>query len=187
MTTGIEELSFVMEQLKHLGDGAIVDLSIVRGLDYYTGTVYETQLLDVPEFTGSVCSGGRYDDLASSYINKKLPGVGISIGFTRLFDVLRQHGKIEAGAKSPADVLVALPSEDRRAEASATARALRERGMNVELYHAPQKIGKQIGYAEKKGIPYVWFPPFEDGLEHEVKNMETGDQVKADPKDWTAS
>ena len=185
MKEGVEELSFVMDQLSHLPDGAArADLSIVRGLDYYTGTVYETQLLDVPGFTGSVCSGGRYDDLAGNYINKHLPGVGISIGFSRLFDVLRQAGKIEAGAKSPAQVLVLLPSEERRSAASEAARTLRSRGMNVELYHAPQKIGKQMGYAEKKGIPYVWFPPFEDGQEHEVKNMATGDQSKADPQDW---
>ena len=185
MREGLEELCFVMDNLAHLGpDTARADLTIVRGLDYYTGTVYETQLLDVPEFTGSVCSGGRYDDLASSYINKKLPGVGISIGFTRLFDVLRQHGKIQPGTKSPAQVLVVLPSEERRDTASETARTLRERGMNVELYHAPQKIGKQIGYAEKKGIPYVWFPPFEDGQAHEVKDMTKGEQSSADPTNW---
>jgi histidyl-tRNA synthetase len=182
---GIDELNFVYENLSHLPEHAVVrDLTIVRGLDYYTGTVYETELLDVTEFTGSVCSGGRYDDLASSYINKKLPGVGISIGFTRLFDVLRQTGRITEGAKSPAQVLVALPSEDKRALASETARALRSRGMNVELYHAPQKIGKQIGYAQKKGIAYIWFPPFEDGLTHEVKDMDSGEQSEADPQTW---
>ncbi|HOO82815.1 MAG TPA: histidine--tRNA ligase [Alphaproteobacteria bacterium] len=182
---GIEELQFVLDQLAHLPEHAVVaDLSIVRGLDYYTGTVYETQLLDVPEFVGSVCSGGRYDDLAGSYINKHLPGVGISIGFTRLFDVLRQAGKIEPGLKSPADVLVVLPSEERRDEAAQAARTLRERGVKVELYHAPQKVGKQIAYAEKKGIPHVWFPPFEDGQAHEVKNMSTGKQMQADPKEW---
>ncbi len=185
MAEGLEELSFVMDNLKHLGaDAARADLSIVRGLDYYTGTVYETQLLDVPEFTGSVCSGGRYDDLAGCYINKHLPGVGISIGFSRLFDVLRQTGKITPGAKSPAQVLVALPSEDRRGLASDTARALRGRGINVELYHAPQKIGKQIAYAQKKGISHVWFPPFEDGAAHEVKNMGTGEQSEADLHKW---
>jgi histidyl-tRNA synthetase len=181
---GVNELKTVLESLSHLGENVVADLSIVRGLDYYTGTVYETALLDVPEFTGSVCSGGRYDDLAGSYINKHLPGVGISIGFTRLFDVLRQAGKIEPGPKSPAQVLVVLPSEEQRGAAAETARLLRERGMNVELYHAPQKVGKQVGYAEKKGIPYVWFPPFEDGQDHEVKDMDSGEQVKADPKSW---
>ncbi len=183
---GIEELETVLNSLSHLPEDSIIgDLSIVRGLDYYTGTVYETQLLDVPEFTGSVCSGGRYDDLAGNYINKHLPGVGISIGFTRLFDVMRQLGKLPVGAKSPADVLVVLRSEERREEAAETARILRENGNKVELYHAPQKIGKQMGYAEKKGIPFVWFPPSEDVLDHEVKDMAKKEQSKADPKEWT--
>lgn len=185
MKEGLEELIFVMDQLKYLPEGAVVaDLSIVRGLDYYTGTVYETNLLDIPEFTSSVCSGGRFDDLASSYINKHLPGVGISIGFTRLFDVLYQNGHIKTGAKSPADVLVILPNKDQRALASETAQALRKRGLKVELYHAPQKLAKQLSYAEKKGINYVWFPPFDEGGKHEVKNLETKEQIEADPNTW---
>ena len=184
MQDGIDELSFVMDQLSHLPDHAKkADLKIVRGLDYYTGTVYETHLLDVPEYDGSVCSGGRYDDLASSYINKKLPGVGISLGFSRLFDVMRQTRPEKLGirAKSPADILMVLPNDDMRDEAYATARTLRGKGYKVEMYHAPQKVGKQIAYAEKKGIPYVWFPPFEKGQDHEVKNLAKGEQVSADP------
>jgi histidyl-tRNA synthetase len=185
MREGLEELIFVVDNLKHLPKHAVkADLSIVRGLDYYTGTVYETQLLDIPEFTGSVCSGGRYDDLAGNYINKHLPGVGISIGFTRLFDVLKSHGKIKAGRKSPADILVVLPSEETRALASETARTLRDRGFKVEMYHAAQKVKKQLAYAEKKSISYVWFPPFEDGQPHEVKNLETQQQQEADPNVW---
>lgn len=185
MREGLEELIFVVDNLKHLPKHAVkADLSIVRGLDYYTGTVYETQLLDIPEFTGSVCSGGRYDDLAGNYINKHLPGVGISIGFTRLFDVLKSHGKIKAGKKSPADILVVLPSEETRALASETARTLRDRGFKVEMYHAPQKVKKQLAYAEKKSISYVWFPPFEDGQPHEVKNLETQQQQEVDPNVW---
>lgn len=188
MKAGIEELAFVLDNLKHLPDHAVVgDLMIVRGLDYYTGTVYETQLLDVPEFTGSVCSGGRYDDLAGSFINKHLPGVGISIGFSRLFDVMRQSRPdlLGIGPKSPAHIMMVLPSEDKRALAHETARTLRNRGYNVEVYHAPQKIGKQMEYASKKLIPYVWFPPFEDGKPHEVKNMTTGEQSAADPDNWS--
>lgn len=181
MKDGIEELAFVLEQLSYLPDYAVrADLSIVRGLDYYTGTVYETRLLDIPEFTSSVCSGGRYDDLAGSYINKHLPGVGISIGFTRLFDVLRHNGYITNTKKSPTDILVYLPSDDERTLANNVASALRKRGANVETYHAPQKIAKQIAYAEKKGIRYVWFPEL-----GEVKDLETGDQKAADPKTWT--
>jgi len=184
MKAGIEELAFVLDNLKHLPDHAVIgDLTIVRGLDYYTGTVYETQLLDVPEFTGSVCSGGRYDDLAGSYINKHLPGVGISIGFSRLFDVMRQTRPdlLGIGPKSPAHIMMVLPSEEERAYASATARTLRERGYNVEMYHAAKKIPDQMKYASKKGIPFVWFP-FADG--HQIKNMNGGEQVPADPKTW---
>ena len=184
---GVRELTETINQLSHLPEGAVVaDLSIVRGLDYYTGTVYETIQPDVPEFTGSACSGGRYDDLAGSFINKHLPGVGISIGFSRLFDVIRQTRPdlMKIGPKSPADILMVLPGEDRRADAAATARTLRTRGFKVEMYHAPQKLKKQLSYAEKKGIPYVWFPPFEEGAAHEVKEMATGTQTQADPKEW---
>ncbi len=177
---GIEELTTVMNQLSHLPEGAVVaDLSIVRGLDYYTGTVYETVFTDDPGY-GSICSGGRYDDLASSYINKKLPGVGISIGFSRLFDKLRTKGAFDTTRKSPADILMVLPDEEQRETASETARTLRERGYNVELFHRAQKIQKQFAYAEKKGIPYVWLP--DTG---EVKCMASRNQSKADPKTWT--
>ena len=176
---GVEELCTVLDNLSHLDEGSTVaDLKIVRGLDYYTGTVYETQLLDVPEFTGSVCSGGRYDDLASSYINKKLPGVGISIGFTRLFDVMRQHGKLPEGAKSPAKVLVVLPEEEQRGAMNSVAQTLRGRGINTETAHGG-KLKKQIAYAEKKGIPYIWFPA--DG---QVKDMASGEQYDADAEKW---
>lgn len=184
---GIKELNFVLKNLSHLPEHAVVaDLSIVRGLDYYTGTVYETQLLDVPEFTGSVCSGGRYDDLAGSFINKHLPGVGISIGFSRLFDVIRQTRPdlLGIGPKGPAHILMVLPSEEKRGEAADTARTLRGRGYNVEMYHAPQNVKKQMEYAVKKGIPYVWFPPFDDAGTHEVKDMVNREQSKADPNTW---
>jgi len=185
MQEGLSELGFVMEQLSHLPSEAIrADLSIVRGLDYYTGTVYETRLLDFPDFTSSICSGGRYDDLAGSFINKKLPGVGISIGFTRLFEVLQAYGRVKGTRCTPAQILMVLPSEERRAHTSMTARQLRQRGFKVEQYHAPQKIKKQLSYAERKGIDYVWFPPFEDGQDHEVKDMKTGEQFGADPASW---
>lgn len=181
---GIEELSFVLKQLTHLPKDAVVaDISIVRGLDYYTGTVYETVFTADPGY-GSICSGGRYDDLASNYINRKLPGVGISIGFSRLFARLHTQKKLDTARKSPTDVLVVIPSEERRALSADTARALRERGLNVEMYHAARKIPDQMKYASKKGIPFVWFPPFEDGKEHEVKNMTTGEQTKADVASW---
>jgi histidyl-tRNA synthetase len=182
---GVEELCSVLDNLSHLPDHAVVaDLSIVRGLDYYTGTVYETQLLDVPEFVGSVCSGGRYDDLASQYINKKLPGVGISIGFSRLFDVIRQSRPdlMEIGAKSPADILIYTEEKDLAQDVAKTAQTLRKRELNVETYHTVKKWDKHFKYAEKKMIPYIWYVT-KDG--HEVKDMSTGDQQKSDPESWT--
>ena len=182
---GCNELVFVLEQLEHLPEGAVVaDLSIVRGLDYYPGTVYETQLLDVPEFTGSVCSGGRYDDLAGSYINKHLPGVGISIGFSRLFDVIRQTRPelLNIGPKSPAHVMMVMPEDESdRKTAYDAARALRANGNNVEMYHAPKKMGDQLKYASKKGIPFVWVVR---GGAHEVKDMAAQTQESADPQTW---
>ncbi len=185
LAQGMEELNFVMTTIEQLTSNAniFVDLSIVRGLDYYTGTVYETRFVDDPAY-GSICSGGRYDDLAGSYINKHLPGVGISIGFSRLFDRMRLQGKLPTGRKSPADILVAMPSEERRALTAETAQALRKRGFNVEMYHAARKIPDQMKYASRKGIPYVWFPPFEDGANHEVKTMATGEQAQASPETW---
>ena len=182
---GVEELIDVMEQLKHLPEKSIVaDFFMVRGLDYYTGTVYETVFVDDPNY-GSICSGGRYDDLASNYINKKLPGVGISIGFSRLFDRIRIQGKLPQSGISPADVLVILPNEEARGVMNETAATLRGKGLNVETFHSPSKLKRQLAYAEKKGIPYVWFPPFDADGAHEVKNMDTGDQNPASPDDWT--
>lgn len=186
---GLDELKYVLQSLSHLPEHAVVaDLSIVRGLDYYTGTVYETQLLDVPEFTGSVCSGGRYDDLAGSYINKHLPGVGISLGFSRLFDVIKQKrpdlmGLNEKSPKGPAHVMMMMPeNEADRPLAHDTARQLRKNGINVEMYHAPKKFGDQLKYASKKNIPYVWI--IRDGT-HAVKDMNAETQTQADPQTWT--
>ncbi len=185
MQEGIEELELVLDNLKHLSDHAVVgDLTIVRGLDYYTGTVYETQLLDVPEFTGSVCSGGRYDDLAGSYISKHLPGVGISLGFSRLFDVIKQKRPdlLKIGPKSPAHVMMTVPeNESDRALAHEAARILRSHGNNVEMYHAAKHLGDQFKYANKKGIPFVWV--IRDG-KHEVKDMAQQTQGPADPNTW---
>ena len=186
MSVGLAELCTVLDSLSHLPAHAVVgDLTIVRGLDYYTGTVYETQLLDVPEFTGSVCSGGRYDDLAGSYINKHLPGVGISIGFSRLFDVMRQTRPdlLGIGPKGPAHVMMTVPeNETDRPLACETARTLRKRGINVEMYHAPKKMGDQLKYASRKLIPYVWM--IRDG-KHEVKDMAAQTQEPADPNIWS--
>lgn len=181
---GIEELRFVMRALAPLPDGmAVADLSIARGFDYYTGTVYEGRLTDYPGF-GSVVSGGRYDDLAGSFINRKLPGVGISLGLSRLFSKMVDEGLIEAGRPVPTDILVILPSEETRTLANQTGATLRRRGFNVEVFHNASKLKRQLAYAEKKQIPFVWFPPFEAGQDHEVKDMTRGTQSVADPKEW---
>lgn len=183
LTEGLNELTFVMDNLKHLPEGAVMaDLGIIRGLDYYTGTVLEVQFRDKKGL--SIGGGGRYENLAGSFINQKLPGIGVSIGLTRLFGLLMDEGKIAPGKKTPAEILVALPQESRRSEATETARILRQRGFKVEMYHRDAKIKNQLAYAEKKGIPFVWFPPFKDGQPHEVKNMLTGEQAQADPTSW---
>lgn len=182
---GLNELAFVMETLAALGvQNVVADMSLARGFDYYTGTVYEGRFMNYPGF-GSVVAGGRYDDLAGSFINKKLPGVGISLGFSRLFHKLLAEGRVPVGASTPTQVLVVLPSDERRTLALTTAQTLRRRGLRVETYHAAQKLQRQLAYAEKKGIPFVWFPPFEDGAEHAVKDMSTGTQSAADPNLWS--
>jgi histidyl-tRNA synthetase len=182
---GLAELTQVMDQLHALGiTNVTADLSIARGFDYYTGTVYEGRFDDNPGF-GSVVAGGRYEDLAGQFINKKLPGVGISIGFSRLFAKLLADKTITTTRRSPADLLIVMPSEERREDMLVTAQVLRKRGFKVETYHAPQKIGKQMAYAEKKGIPFVWFPPFDADGRHEVKDMSSGVQIPIDIDTWT--
>jgi len=184
LAEGLGELAFVIDALCDLPKGIVLaDLSIARGFDYYTGTVYEGKLVEFPSY-GTICAGGRYDDLASAFINRKLPGVGISLGLTRLFAALLAEGRVKVGPKSPAHVLVVFPNAERRDEAIQTAKTLRERGFNVEMYHSPGKITQQMRYASRKGIPYVWFPPFEDGGVHEVKDMSTEEQAAADPRTW---
>ncbi|MFE3459718.1 histidine--tRNA ligase [Nocardiopsis aegyptia] len=187
LTEGLDELSFVLDELADLPEGSVVaDLSIARGLDYYTGTVYEASFDDDPDY-GSICAGGRYENLAGQFIRRRLPGVGISIGLTRIFAKLVAEGRIEEGRVCPTDVMVVVPGAERRAQALRTGALLRERGFNTEVFHSTAKVGKQIQYASKKGIPFVWFPPFEDGGEHEVKDMASGEQAAADPATWSGA
>ena len=156
---GLEELKAVAGYLSAFGvpeRNFAVDLTIARGLDYYTGTVYETAMLDHPEI-GSICSGGRYDNLAEYYTDKKLPGVGISIGVTRLFYVLEEQGMLsDQMVTAPADVLVIPMSDDLQA-AIQTATALRDAGIRTQLYTEKKKFKARIGYAGKLGIPYAIF------------------------------
>jgi histidyl-tRNA synthetase len=176
---GVAELVRVIEAGREHAPGLLVaDLRIARGLDYYTGTVYETQLLGY-ERGGSICSGGRYDNLASSGTDR-YPGVGISIGVTRLLGLLFGAGALTASRSVPTAVLVALADEESRPVSDRVAAALRARGIPTEVAPSPAKYGRQIRFASRRGIPYVWFP--ESG---EVKDIRSGDQVPADPSSWT--
>ena len=177
---GLEELKTVAAYLPEFGvpeENFEIDLTIARGLDYYTGTVYETVMTDHPEI-GSVCSGGRYDNLAEYYTNKALPGVGISIGLTRLFYVLQEQGMLsEDVLTAPADVLI-LPMTDDFSGAIALATKLRGAGLRVQLYGEKKKFKAKIAYADKLAIPYVIFLG-EDELREgkcSVKDMTTGEQ-----------
>jgi histidyl-tRNA synthetase len=179
---GLAELAAVVGAAHARMPGALVaDLKIARGLDYYTGTVYETQLLGFESF-GSVCSGGRYDALASDG-KTTYPGVGISLGVSRLMGVLVGRGLVTASRSVPTAVLVAVTDEESRAASDAVAEALRARGISTEVAPKADKFGKQIRYADRRGIPFVWFPDTEDGPA--VKDIRSGDQVPADPATWS--
>jgi histidyl-tRNA synthetase len=178
---GLEELSAVVGAAAERAPGAVVaDLKIARGLDYYTGTVYETQLVGY-ESVGSVCSGGRYDALASDG-RSTYPGVGISLGLTRLMSILVGRGLVTASRSVPSVVLVAVTDEERRSAAEAVATALRARGISTEVAPRADKFGKQIRYADRRGIPFVWFTDTDEG--HAVKDIRSGDQAAADPAAW---
>ena len=187
---GLSELRAVTVNLAAFGvpeANFAVDLTIARGLDYYTGTVYETTLLDHPEI-GSVCSGGRYDNLAGYYIDKALPGVGISIGLTRLFYVLDEQGLLNPALPSaPADALV-LPMTDSPAAAIALAETIRSAGLRVQLYGEQKKFKQKMAYANKLEVPFVVLLGEDEIAEGvcSVKNMATGEQVKLSPADAAA-
>ena len=184
---GLAELKAVTANLAAFGvpeANFAVDLTIARGLDYYTGTVYETTLLDHPEI-GSVCSGGRYDNLAGYYIDKPLPGVGISIGLTRLFYVLDEQGLLNPALPSaPADALV-LPMTGDPAAAIAVAETIRSAGLRVQLYGEQKKFKQKMAYANKLEVPFAVLLGEDEIAEGvcSVKNMQTGEQVKLTPAD----
>ena len=181
MEEGLDELEQVIAAAIKSAPGSVVaDLSIARGLDYYTGTVYETVLVG-HEQLGSICSGGRYDALASKG-NRKFPGVGLSIGVTRLVARILSQEFAKASRSVPTAVLVTLSDEDSWGEAQDVAAALRARGISTEVAAKADKFGKQIKYADKRGIPYVWFT--DESGEHQVKDIRSGEQVVADPAVW---
>ncbi|MGV8001685.1 histidine--tRNA ligase [Photorhabdus temperata subsp. temperata] len=174
---GLEELKYVMERLQastHSNEKFVVDLSITRGFDYYTGTVYEVKWKDYPHL-GSIAAGGRYEDLAGSYIRKSLPGVGMSVGLSRIYGKLVQTGAIEVVKKSPTDVLVVWEEAIDEKLLHVLGEKLRARNINTEVYFKPEKIQKQLNYANKKAIRYVVFPSL-----NEVKDLESEEQYAFD-------
>lgn len=178
---GLAELEELIAEVSRRVPGrAVADLSIARGLDYYTGTVYETVLVG-HENLGSICSGGRYESLATKG-RRTFPGVGISIGVTRLIARILSSGMATASRSVPTAVYVALRTEEDWGAAQDVAEQLRSRGINVEVALKAEKFGKQIRHADRRGIPFVWFTD-EDG-NHEVKDIRSGEQTSADPASW---
>lgn len=177
---GLADLASLIRTASETEAGRVaVDLRIARGLDYYTGTVYETLLLG-SEKLGSVASGGRYDSLASDG-KTTFPGVGYSFGITRILAPLIGKGALNATRSVPSAVLVAVDSEESRDRAISVARRLRERGIACEVAPKADKFGRQIRFAERRGIPFVWFGA---GLEDSVKDIRSGEQLPADPDAW---
>ena len=185
--TGLSELYAVTANLAAFGvpeSHFAVDLTIARGLDYYTGTVYETTLLDYPQI-GSVCSGGRYDNLAEYYTDKKLPGVGISIGLTRLFYVLDEQGLLSDNAGDASVQALVLPMTADPAPAIALAEALRTGGLRVQLYGENKKFKQKMSYADKLGVPFAVLLG-EDEINAgkcSVKDMRSGEQQLLTPEE----
>lgn len=178
LAQGLDDISKLLQAAKERGvNNIIADFKIARGLDYYTGMVYETFLDNMPQI-GSICSGGRYDNLVSD-AKRRFPGVGMSIGVSRLLSVLLADESLTVSRAVPTAVLVTVTSEDTRGESDKIARALRSRGIATEVCPNSQKFGKQIKYAAARGIPYVWFADSST-----VKNLETGQQVEAQADTW---
>ena len=180
---GADELAAVRRHITGFGvpeSHFRINLAIARGLDYYTGTVYETYMTDHPE-VGSVCSGGRYDNLAEYYIDRNLPGVGISIGLTRLFYILQEQGLLNSAIlSSPADVLI-IPMTEDLSYAVALAASMRESGLRAQIFGENKKFKAKISYADKLGIPFVVFLG-EDEIGRgliTVKDMASGEQTTA--------
>jgi len=182
LTQGLAELAAVIRVgAEHAPGLMVADLKVARGLDYYTGTVYETQLVGFESY-GSICSGGRYDALASDG-RTTYPGVGISIGLSRLLAKIMPT--LTASRSTPSCVLVALADESDRAQGMGVAAALRQRGIPCEVAPVAAKFGKQIMFAQRRGIPFVWFPAADDQATDSVKDIRSGEQVVADASSWT--
>ena len=187
---GLNELKAVCDNLSAFGvpeKNFAVDLTIARGLDYYTGTVYETTLLDHPEI-GSVCSGGRYDNLAGYYTNQQLPGVGISIGLTRLFYVLDEQGLLNPEMNTCACDALVIPMTQTPAAAIAIAQSLRAQGVRTQVYGEQKKFKQKMVYANKLGVPYIVLLGDDEIAQGKcsVKDMRSGEQVTVSPEEAAA-
>lgn len=183
---GISELLRVIELCPdRTKDKVVLDLSLARGLDYYTGTIIETHLTPYPAL-GSVCGGGRYEDLASRFIKQKLPGVGMSIGLTRLLSAVFKEKLIPVQKKSPTTVLVTVLSEEERPTSIAAAEKFRDSGVAAEVFHLSSKLGKQIDYADTRGIPFVAFIS-DGGAKVELKDLTTKEQKEIQITEWCRS
>ena len=181
LTRGLAELSAVIRVgAEHASGLMVADLKVARGLDYYTGTVYETQLIGFESY-GSICSGGRYDALASDG-RTTYPGVGISIGLSRLLAKIMPT--LAATRSTPSCVLVALADESNRGQGMGVASALRRRGIACEVSPVAAKFGKQIMFAQRRGIPFVWFPASGEQGSDSVKDIRSGAQAVASPSSW---
>jgi histidyl-tRNA synthetase len=181
---GLSELCAILQACrKQPGNQVWADLSVVRGLDYYTGTVCEGKFVQFPAYP-SILGGGRYDNLASKG-DARLPGVGLSIGITRILGLILHGGFLQSSRKTPSCVLVALVSDDARERSVEIAQTLRKRGIACEVFPRALKYGRQIAYAGKQGIPYVWFPVESGEGWGEVKDIRTGSQAAANPMEWT--
>lgn len=181
---GIEELAQVIRDVQLAGGTQIqADLSFVRGFDYYTGTIFEGKFLHDPSL-GSICSGGRYENLTGRFTNKELPGVGFSIGLSRIFGILIEEGHIQPERSNVVDAIILRTHETDQGPVLRTAQQLRARGLKIEVYSHVAKLGKQFKYVQKREIPYAWISTKEDAEKFEVKNMETGEQGPADPATW---
>lgn len=181
---GIQELEQVMSLFMQTGRKNVeVNLSFVRGFDYYTGIIYEGKFSDELDY-GSICSGGRYENLSGSFTDRRLPGVGFSVGFTRIFAKLVQEDRLPTMQNSLVDAIVLRTNESDLPSVCKVADVLRNKGLKVEVYGEVCKLGQQFKYANKKSIRWVWVASKDNQTKFEVKDMTTGEQYRISPEDW---
>ncbi|MCP4135546.1 MAG: histidine--tRNA ligase [bacterium] len=186
LTEGLDEITALLTHVPSTGKmDVIADLSIARGFDYYTGTVCEVKFVDFPKYP-TIAAGGRYDNLVSDG-KSKLPGIGMSIGITRMLGILLHERVLKSSRKVSSAVMVAMVSEQQRVNSNRIANNLRNRGIPCEVYPHVLKYGKQIAYADKKGIPFVWFPPEDGKGDGEIRDLRTREQKNTSSETWLPS